>query len=269
MLSAFAICPCEVRCCSSQWPRQPPQLPQCVGVSSSALSGIATWICATEIGEEVARRRWMRAGTQGLPFPSQQSLRPHNPLAPVWCATLGWRPHLVASRYKSRARFTTGGRFIFRGRNENPPKRGGRSVLANYAARDAGRGRMGFFFGAGRRPSRCACFLASFFARLIASPFSRTRRSEGFSYAFRAFISRKSPSRCIFFLSTLSAWSTLLSLTRTCNVSPDALMAFRSTEAVDQAAHHTGFLPRRIPPVAKSPSHESPEETLAEPVCVL
>ena len=62
--------------------------------------------------------------------------------------------------------------------------------------------------------SRSARLRASLRARRIASAFSRARRSEGFSYALRCFISRKMPSRCILFLRTLRAWSTLLS--RTC-----------------------------------------------------
>src|SRR5215472_4861217 len=40
--------------------------------------------------------------------------------------------------------------------------------------------------------------------------------SEGFSWWPRSFISRNTPSRCIFFFSALRAWSTLLSRTRTC-----------------------------------------------------
>src|SRR5690606_3094175 len=39
---------------------------------------------------------------------------------------------------------------------------------------------------------------------------------EGFSKVRRIFISRKTPSRCIFFLRARRAWSTLLSRTRTC-----------------------------------------------------
>src|SRR5262249_27273835 len=58
--------------------------------------------------------------------------------------------------------------------------------------------------GIGIKPSRCACFLAALRARRTASAFSRVLRSDGFSYALRRFISRKTPSRCIFFLSTLS-----------------------------------------------------------------
>ena len=67
------------------------------------------------------------------------------------------------------------------------------------------RGAGSRFFGMGIKPSRCACFLAALRARRIASAFSRVLRSDGFSYALRRFISRKTPSRCIFFLSTLRA----------------------------------------------------------------
>src|SRR5690606_20801655 len=66
------------------------------------------------------------------------------------------------------------------------------------------------------RPSRCARLRASLRARRTASAFSRARFSEGFSKWPRIFISRKMPSRCIFFLSARSAWSTLLSRTSTC-----------------------------------------------------
>src|SRR5581483_7984874 len=52
--------------------------------------------------------------------------------------------------------------------------------------------------------------------RRIASAFSRARRSDGFSYARRFFISRKVPSRCIFFLRMRSAALTSLSRTKTC-----------------------------------------------------
>src|SRR5215204_4293819 len=73
-----------------------------------------------------------------------------------------------------------------------------------------------FFLGSGISPSRCAFLRASFRARRIASDFSRFFRSEGFSYELRCFISRNTPSRCIFFFRTRSAWSMLLSRTRTC-----------------------------------------------------
>jgi hypothetical protein len=69
----------------------------------------------------------------------------------------------------------------------------------------ARRGEGSRFFGIGIKPSRWACFLAALRARRMASAFSRVLRSDGFSYALRRFISRKTPSRCIFFLSTLSA----------------------------------------------------------------
>ena len=59
--------------------------------------------------------------------------------------------------------------------------------------------------GMGIRPSRWASFLAAFRARRTASAFSRVLRSDGFSYALRRFISRKTPSRCSFFLRTLRA----------------------------------------------------------------
>ena len=65
----------------------------------------------------------------------------------------------------------------------------------------------------GSRPSRWARFRASFRARRTASSFSRALRSEGFSKWSRRLISRKRPSRCIFFLSAFNAWSTLLSRT--------------------------------------------------------
>ena len=69
----------------------------------------------------------------------------------------------------------------------------------------ARRGAASRFLDIGIRPSRWACFLAALRARRMASAFSRVLRSEGFSYALRRFISRKTPSRCIFFLSTLRA----------------------------------------------------------------
>src|SRR5262249_4623882 len=84
-----------------------------------------------------------------------------------------------------------------------------------------------------RRPTRCIVpafgdgdqafalsFLAALRARRTASAFSRVLRSDGFSYALRRFISRKTPSRCIFFLRTLRACSTLLSRTNTCKMFP-------------------------------------------------
>jgi hypothetical protein len=69
----------------------------------------------------------------------------------------------------------------------------------------ARRGESSRFFGIGIKPSRWACFLAALRVRRMASAFSRVLRSDGFSYALRRFISRKTPSRCIFFLRTLSA----------------------------------------------------------------
>ena len=68
--------------------------------------------------------------------------------------------------------------------------------------------------GAGSSPSRWAFLRASLRARRSASLCSRADRSDGF-YLLR-FISRNTPSRCIFFLRTRSAWSTLLSRTMTC-----------------------------------------------------
>src|SRR5271165_2690231 len=59
----------------------------------------------------------------------------------------------------------------------------------------------------------------------MASAFSRVLRSEGFSYALRRFISRRTPSRCIFFFKTLRACSTLLSRTNTCNCFPIVLLS--------------------------------------------
>ena len=73
--------------------------------------------------------------------------------------------------------------------------------LGSGARRGAGSRRLGM----GIRPSRWASFLAALRARRMASAFSRVLRSDGFSYALRRFISRKTPSRCIFFLSTLRA----------------------------------------------------------------
>jgi hypothetical protein len=67
-------------------------------------------------------------------------------------------------------------------------------------------------------PSRCAFLRASLRTRRIASVFSRTLLSEGFSKNLHRLISRNTPSRCIFFFKTLRACSTLLSRTKTCNV---------------------------------------------------
>ena len=67
--------------------------------------------------------------------------------------------------------------------------------------------------GFGRRPSRWARLRASFRARRTDSAFRRALASDGFSKAVRAFISLKTPSRCIFFLRAFNAWSTLLSRT--------------------------------------------------------
>src|SRR5688572_10139693 len=86
----------------------------------------------------------------------------------------------------------------------------------------AGRAGVLVDFFLGRRPSRCACLRASLRERLIASAFWRVRFSDGFSYARRAFISRNTPSRRIFFFRTLRACSTLLSLTITCNGLPSS-----------------------------------------------
>ena len=72
--------------------------------------------------------------------------------------------------------------------------------LGSRARRGAG-SRLGI----GIKPSRCASFLAALRARRMASAFSRALRSDGFSYALRRFISRKMPSRCIFFLRTRRA----------------------------------------------------------------
>src|SRR3989442_194523 len=67
----------------------------------------------------------------------------------------------------------------------------------------ARRGAASRRLGIGIKPSRWASLLAALRARRTASAFSRVLRSDGFSYALRLFISRKTPSRCIFFLSTL------------------------------------------------------------------
>jgi len=66
----------------------------------------------------------------------------------------------------------------------------------------ARRAAASFRFGMGT-PSRWASFLAALRARRITSAFSRVLRSDGFSYALPRFISRKTPSRCSFFLRTL------------------------------------------------------------------
>jgi hypothetical protein len=73
--------------------------------------------------------------------------------------------------------------------------------LGDGARRGAASRRLGM----GIKPSRWASFLAALRARRMASAFSRVLRSDGFSYALRRFISRKTPSRCIFFLRTLRA----------------------------------------------------------------
>ena len=77
-------------------------------------------------------------------------------------------------------------------------------------------GRIFFPRGAGSRPSRWAFLRASLRARRTASPCSRVAFSEGFSKNLLRFISRNTPSRCIFFFRTRSAWSMLLSRTSTC-----------------------------------------------------
>jgi len=73
--------------------------------------------------------------------------------------------------------------------------------LGSGARRGAGSRRLGI----GIKPSRWASLLAALRARRMASAFSRVLRSDGFSYALRRFNSRKTPSRCIFFLRTLIA----------------------------------------------------------------
>jgi hypothetical protein len=87
------------------------------------------------------------------------------------------------------------------------PRRRGATCLqqAQNLGGGARRGASSRFFGMGIKPSRWACFLAALRARRMASAFSRVLRSDGFSYALRRFISRKTPSRCIFFLRTLRA----------------------------------------------------------------
>ena len=73
-------------------------------------------------------------------------------------------------------------------------------------------------FGKDYRPSRSLRLRSTLRWRRSASDCSRNRLSHGFSYVRRSFISRKMPSRCIFFFSARSAWSTLLSRTETCKL---------------------------------------------------
>src|SRR5271163_3469525 len=68
--------------------------------------------------------------------------------------------------------------------------------------------------------------------RRIASARSRTRRSDGFSYERRRFISRNVPSRCIFFFKTRSAALMSLSRTKTCMVIPTLFV----TDAAERPA---------------------------------
>ena len=68
--------------------------------------------------------------------------------------------------------------------------------------------------------SRRAFFLRSLARRRTASAFLRLRISDGFSYARFALSSRYRPSRCILFLRTRIAWSTLFSRTNTCTKAP-------------------------------------------------
>src|SRR6516165_4310828 len=72
----------------------------------------------------------------------------------------------------------------------------------------------------------------------MASAFSRVLRSDGFSYALRRFISRKTPSRCIFLFRALRACSTLLSRTNTCKCFPIVLL---SLVVLDQGGSGFGF----------------------------
>jgi len=65
-------------------------------------------------------------------------------------------------------------------------------------------------------PSRSSRLRKALRYRRTASAFSRTRRSEGFSYDRRRFISRNVPSRCIFLFKTRIAAFTSLSRTKTC-----------------------------------------------------
>ena len=57
----------------------------------------------------------------------------------------------------------------------------------------------------GSKPSRCARLRANLRCLRMDSAFCLALFSDGFSNAFRAFSSRKRPSRCIFFLRTRSA----------------------------------------------------------------
>ena len=74
------------------------------------------------------------------------------------------------------------------------------------------------------RPSRWARLRASLRARRTASAFWRAFFSEGFSKCVRDFISRKRPSRCIFFFSARRACSTLLSRTTICTMGQSPLV---------------------------------------------
>src|SRR6516164_3148738 len=134
----------------------------------------------------------------------------------------------------------------------SPPPQGGGSrpsvLMAPISEPDrsqnlggARRGAGSRFFGMGSKPSRCACFLAALRARRMASDFSRVLRSDGFSYALRRFISRKTPSRCIFFLSTLRACSTLLSRTMTCKMFPICCRRRTRWQAVDEGVAVSAF----------------------------
>jgi hypothetical protein len=58
-----------------------------------------------------------------------------------------------------------------------------------------------------QQPSRSSRLRIALRNRRTASAFSRSRRSDGFSYERRRFISRKAPSRCIFFFKTRSGAS--------------------------------------------------------------
>jgi hypothetical protein len=93
-------------------------------------------------------------------------------------------------------------------RGSNSSERATHERLLQQTQNLGGGGRRGAAsrrLGMGIRPSRWASFLAAFRARRTASAFSRVLRSDGFSYALRRFISRKTPSRCSFFLRTLRA----------------------------------------------------------------
>src|SRR5262249_20213219 len=81
--------------------------------------------------------------------------------------------------------------------------------------------------GMGIKPSRWASFLAALRARRMASAFSRVFRSDGFSYALPRFISRKTPSPFIFYLSSRRGCSRLLSRRSTCKMFPIVLLALR------------------------------------------